>query len=195
MNRESRGVGLYISVAVVLLLAYFFLRSGFLQTETYTYQYMQTAVESGKVAKVEVHQNAQVPTGYLNVHMTDGSVARVNVPDVNETVKYLNEQGVSCYIHDVPQENVFLNNLLPMLLMVVVVMVMFMMMNRQASSGGGNKMMNFGKSRATMISPDARKVTFKDVAGLQEEKEDLKEIVDFLKDPKNHAKCLLIYVR
>ena len=186
MNRESRGVGLYISVAVVLLLAYFFLRSGFLQTETYTYQYMQTAVESGKVAKVEVHQNAQVPTGYLNVHMTDGSVARVNVPDVNETVKYLNEQGVSCYIHDVPQENVFLNNLLPMLLMVVVVMVMFMMMNRQASSGGGNKMMNFGKSRATMISPDARKVTFKDVAGLQEEKEDLKEIVDFLKDPKKY---------
>ena len=186
MNRESRGVGLYISVAVVLLLAYFFLRSGFLQTETYTYQYMQTAVESGKVAKVEVHQNAQVPTGYLNVHMTDGSVARVNVPDVNETVKYLNEQGVNCYIHDVPQENVFLNNLLPMLLMVVVVMVMFMMMNRQASSGGGNKMMNFGKSRATMISPDARKVTFKDVAGLQEEKEDLKEIVDFLKDPKKY---------
>ena len=173
-------------MAVVLLLAYFFLRSGFLQTETYTYQYMQTAVESGKVAKVEVHQNAQVPTGYLNVHMTDGSVARVNVPDVNEAVKYLNEQGVNCYIHDVPQENVFLNNLLPMLLMVVVVMVMFMMMNRQASSGGGNKMMNFGKSRATMISPDARKVTFKDVAGLQEEKEDLKEIVDFLKDPKKY---------
>lgn len=186
MNRESRGVGLYISVAVVLLLAYFFLRSGFLQTETYTYQYMQTAVESGKVAKVEVHQNAQVPTGYLNVHMTDSNVARVNVPDVNEAVKYLNEQGVNCYIHDVPQENVFLNNLLPMLLMVVVVMVMFMMMNRQASSGGGNKMMNFGKSRATMISPDARKVTFKDVAGLQEEKEDLKEIVDFLKDPKKY---------
>ncbi|MBD9014326.1 MAG: ATP-dependent zinc metalloprotease FtsH [Lachnospiraceae bacterium] len=147
---------------------------------------MQTAVESGKVAKVEVHQNAQVPTGYLNVHMTDSRVARVNVPDVNEAVKYLNEQGVSCYIHDVPQENVFLNNLLPMLLMVVVVMVMFMMMNRQASSGGGNKMMNFGKSRATMISPDARKVTFKDVAGLQEEKEDLKEIVDFLKDPKKY---------
>lgn len=173
-------------MAVVLLLAYFFLRSGFLQTETYTYQYMQTAVESGKVAKVEVHQNAQVPTGYLNVHMTDSSVARVNVPDVNEAVKYLNEQGVNCYIHDVPQENVFLNNLLPMLLMVVVVMVMFMMMNRQASSGGGNKMMNFGKSRATMISPDARKVTFKDVAGLQEEKEDLKEIVDFLKDPKKY---------
>ena len=186
MNRESRGVGLYISVAVVLLLAYFFLRSGFLQTETYTYQYMQTAVESGKVAKVEVHQNAQVPTGYLNVHMTDSNVARVNVPDVNEAVKYLNEQGVNCYIHDVPQENVFLNNLLPMLFMVVVVMVMFMMMNRQASSGGGNKMMNFGKSRATMISPDARKVTFKDVAGLQEEKEDLKEIVDFLKDPKKY---------
>ena len=186
MNRESRGVGLYISVAVVLLLAYFFLRSGFLRTETYTYQYMQTAVESGKVVKVEVHQNAQVPTGYLNVHMTDSSVAQVNVPDVNEAVKYLNEQEVSCYIHDVPQENVFLNNLLPMLLMVVVVMVMFMMMNRQASSGGGNKMMNFGKSRATMISPDARKVTFKDVAGLQEEKEDLKEIVDFLKDPKKY---------
>ena len=186
MNRESRGIGLYISVAVVLVLAYFLLRSGFLHTETYTYQYMQTAVEEGKVAKVEVHQNAQVPTGYLNVHMTDGSVDRVNVSDVNEAVKYLDEQGINCYIHDVPQESIFLNNVLPMLLMVVVVMVMFMMMNRQAASGGGNKMMNFGKSRATMISPDAKKVTFKDVAGLQEEKEDLKEIVDFLKDPKKY---------
>ena len=186
MNRESRGIGLYISVAVVLVLAYFILRSGFLHTETYTYQYMQTAVEDGKVAKVEVHQNAQVPTGYLNVHMTDGSVDRVNVSDVNEAVKYLDEQGINCYIHDVPQESIFLNNVLPMLLMVVVVMVMFMMMNRQAASGGGNKMMNFGKSRATMISPDAKKVTFKDVAGLQEEKEDLKEIVDFLKDPKKY---------
>ena len=184
MNRESRGIGLYISVAVVLVLAYFLLRSGFLHTETYTYQYMQTAVEDGKVAKVEVHQNAQVPTGYLNVHMTDGSVDRVNVSDVNEAVKYLDEQGINCYIHDVPQESIFLNNVLPMLLMVVV--VMFMMMNRQAASGGGNKMMNFGKSRATMISPDAKKVTFKDVAGLQEEKEDLKEIVDFLKDPKKY---------
>ena len=186
MNRESRGIGLYISVAVVLVLAYFLLRSGFLHTETYTYQYMQTAVEDGKVAKVEVHQNAQVPTGYLNVHMTDGSVDRVNVSDVNEAVKYLDEQGINCYIHDVPQESIFLNNVLPMLLMVVVVMVMFMMMNRQVASGGGNKMMNFGKSRATMISPDAKKVTFKDVAGLQEEKEDLKEIVDFLKDPKKY---------
>ena len=186
MNRESRGIGLYISVAVVLVLAYFLLRSGFLHTETYTYQYMQTAVEDGKVAKVEVHQNAQVPTGYLNVHMTDGSVDRVNVSDVNEAVKYLDEQGINCYIHDVPQESIFLNNVLPMLLMVVVVMVMFMMMNRQAASGGGNKMMNFGKSRATMISPEAKKVTFKDVAGLQEEKEDLKEIVDFLKDPKKY---------
>ena len=186
MNRESRGIGLYISVAVVLVLAYFLLRSGFLHTETYTYQYMQTAVEDGKVAKVEVHQNAQVPTGYLNVHMTDGSVDRVNVSDVNEAVKYLDEQGINCYIHDVPQESIFLNNVLPMLLMVVVVMVMFMMMNRQAASGGGNKMMNFGKSRATMISPDAKKVTFKYVAGLQEEKEDLKEIVDFLKDPKKY---------
>ena len=186
MNRESRGIGMYISVAVVLVLAYFLLRSGFLHTETYTYQYMQTAVEDGKVAKVEVHQNAQVPTGYLNVHMTDGSVDRVNVSDVNEAVKYLDEQGINCYIHDVPQESIFLNNVLPMLLMVVVVMVMFMMMNRQAASGGGNKMMNFGKSRATMISPDAKKVTFKDVAGLQEEKEDLKEIVDFLKDPKKY---------
>ena len=186
MNRESRGIGLYISVAVVLVLAYFLLRSGFLHTETYTYQYMQTAVEDGKVAKVEVHQNAQVPTGYLNVHMTDGSVDRINVSDVNEAVKYLDEQGINCYIHDVPQESIFLNNVLPMLLMVVVVMVMFMMMNRQAASGGGNKMMNFGKSRATMISPDAKKVTFKDVAGLQEEKEDLKEIVDFLKDPKKY---------
>lgn len=152
MNRESRGIGLYISVAVVLVLAYFLLRSGFLHTETYYLSVYADRRGGWKGCQGGVHQNAQVPTGYLNVHMTDGSVDRVNVSDVNEAVKYLDEQGINCYIHDVPQESIFFNNVLPMLLMVVVVMVMFMMMNRQAASGGGNKMMNFGKSRATMIS-------------------------------------------
>ena len=185
MNKNSKGIGLYAAVLVVLFLSYFLLRNSIMRPETYTIQNMQQAVEDGIVTKVEIHQNAQVPTGYLDVYLTNDSVCRVTVSDVKEIQEYLEDNHVIYYIHDVPQESVFLNTVLPMILMILVVMIMFFMMNRQAS-GGNAKMMNFGKSRATLMMPDAVKTTFQDVAGLQEEKEELQEIVDFLKNPKKY---------
>ena len=91
-------------------------------------------------------------------------------------------------VKNVPQENVFLTTLLPVLLTGGLVIFLFVMMNRQMSGGGGNsKMMNFGKSRARMMLPEEKKVTFQNVAGLQEEKEDLEEVVDFLKAPQKYT--------
>src|SRR5699024_12696954 len=88
-------------------------------------------------------------------------------------------------VKNVPQENVFLTTLLPVLLTGGLVIFLFVMMNRQMSGGGGNsKMMNFGKSRARMMLPEEKKVTFQNVAGLQEEKEDLEEVVDFMNAPQ-----------
>ena len=113
---------------------------------------------------------------------------RVYVTDVKDTEAALESYDIHPEIADVPQESVFMTTLLPVLLTGALVIFLFLMMNRQMSGGGGNaKMMNFGKSRARMMLPDDKKVTFQNVAGLQEEKEDLVEVVDFLKAPQKYT--------
>ena len=132
--------------------------------------------------RVEITQNQEVPTGSLKVTLKDGDVRYVNVTDVKEVQSELEQQDtITLDVKDVPKQSVWLS-ILPTIMIAVVLLLIFSMMNRQAG-GGNNKMMNFGKSRARMITPDAKRVTFQDVAGLQEEKEELEEIVDFLKEP------------
>ena len=187
MSRNSRGIGIYfMTIAIVLLLLYAF-RGGWSDNQTITYQEYSEELEGGKITRVDIYQNSQVPTGSLTLTLTDGSKQTLNVSDVTAAQKELNASDVTTYLHDVEQTSIFMTSILPTLIMAVVVIFLFMMMNRQAG-GGNNKMMNFGKSRATMIMPDARRKTFKDVAGLQEEKEDLEELVDFLKEPQKYTK-------
>ena len=187
MNRNSRGIGIYfLTIAIVLLLLYAF-RGGWSDTQTITQQEYSEEVTGDKIARADIYQNSQVPTGRVELTLTDGSRQQLNVSDVNMAQTELNDAGVTTYLHDVEQTSIFMTSILPTLIMAVVVIFLFMMMNRQAG-GGNSKMMNFGKSRATMIMPDARRKTFKDVAGLQEEKEDLEELVDFLKEPQKYTK-------
>ena len=187
MSRNSRGIGIYfMTIAIVLLLLYAF-RGGWSDNQTITYQEYSEELEDGKITRVDIYQNSQVPTGSLTLTLTDGSKQTLNVSDVTAAQTELNASDVTTYLHDVEQTSIFMTSILPTLIMAVVVIFLFTMMNRQAG-GGNNKMMNFGKSRATMIMPDARRKTFKDVAGLQEEKEDLEELVDFLKEPQKYTK-------
>ena len=187
MSKNSRGIGIYfMTIAIVLLLLYAF-RGGWSDTQTVTWQEYSEEMTGGKIARVDIYQNSQVPTGRLNLTLTDGSKQLVNVSDVTAAQADLQDAGVTVYLHDVEQTSIFMTSILPTLIMAIVVIFLFVMMNRQAG-GGNNKMMNFGKSRATMIMPDARRKTFKDVAGLQEEKEDLEELVDFLKEPQKYTK-------
>ena len=185
--KTSRGIGTYILAAVVIVLLYFVFRNGFTPRETYSYNEFTRSVESDVVTKVDIHPNSQVPTGHLLVYLKDGSVKTVNVSDVKEAEEWLNEQGIQNYRYDIEKESVILTTVLPIMLMGVIFLGMFAFMNKQASGGGGNsRMMNFGKSRAVLMNPNGKKVKFKDVAGLQEEKEDLQEVVDFLKNPKKY---------
>ena len=187
MSRNSRGIGIYfMTIAIVLLLLYAF-RGGWSDNQTITYQEYSEELKDGKITRVDIYQNSQVPTGSLTLTLTDGSKQTLNVSDVTAAQTELNASDVTTYLHDVEQTSIFMTSILPTLIMAVVVIFLFTMMNRQAG-GGNNKMMNFGKSRATMIMPDARRKTFKDVAGLQEEKEDLEELVDFLKEPQKYTK-------
>ena len=169
-------------VVLLILLLFQTFRGGMEASQTWNYRECEDAVDSGDVVRVEITQNQEVPTGSLKVTLNDGDVRYVNVTDVKEVQSELEQQdAITLDVKDVPKQSVWLS-ILPTIMIAAVLLLIFSMMNRQAG-GGNNKMMNFGKSRARMITPDAKRVTFQDVAGLQEEKEELEEIVDFLKEP------------
>ena len=149
---------------------------------------LQQAAEDGKVTSASLYQNREVPTGSVVAEIEGEGQKKVNVTDVNTAQEILEKYDIHPDVKDVPQESVFLTTFLPVILTGAFILILFVMMNRQMSGGGGNsKMMNFGKSRARMMLPDDKKVTFQNVAGLQEEKEDLVEVVDFLKSPQKYT--------
>lgn len=152
-----------------------------------TFTQFEQEIKDDNVTEVVINQNKAVPTGVVTLILRDSrETGRVNVSDVNETQKLLDKNDVEYRISAIPQDSVLSTTVLPVVLMLVGFMFITMMMNRQ--SGGANaKAMNFGKSRARMSSENDKKVTFADVAGLQEEKEELAEIVDFLKSPKKYV--------
>ena len=169
-------------VVLLILLLFQTFRGGMEASQTWNYREFEEAVDSGDVVRVEITQNQEVPTGSLKVTLNDGDVRYVNVTDVKEVQSELEQQdAITLDVKDVPKQSVWLS-ILPTIMIAAVLLLIFSMMNRQAG-GGNNKMMNFGKSRARMITPDAKRVTFQDVAGLKEEIEELEEIVDFLKEP------------
>ena len=192
-NKRNRGMsGLTLMVFIVILFAaLMFTNSQIDQKEReMTYQEFTEYVEDDQVDAVAITQNKNVPTGRLDVKLkakdSEDPVLKVlYVSDVNEIQTYLQKEKVDYAMTDVPQESWFATTIVPTLLMLGGVLLLFMFMNRQG--GGANaKAMNFGKSRAKMTTEQDHKVTFAQVAGLKEEKEELEEIVDFLKSPKKY---------
>ena len=191
MNKQPSRIGLYLVLFIALVAGYFYLNNQVVSQSSYTQKQLEQALEDNKVVDATIQQNREVPTGAVIVDTTDSGQRKVYVTDVNEAISLLNKYDIDVTTQDVPGDNVFLTTLLPVLLTGALVIFLIMMMNRQMSAGGGGnaKMMNFGKSRARMSSPDDnKKVTFDKVAGLQEEKEDLVEVVDFLKSPQKYTK-------
>ena len=140
------------------------------------------------MVSVEVEQNREIPTGTLTIRLKDSAVKELFVSDVNEVQQLFEEEGFHNYfLQDVPQES-WLLNLLPLLIVLASMFILFMIMSNQAAAGGGgSRMMNFGKSRAK-LSTDANKMNFGNVAGLREEKEELEELVDFLREPRKYTR-------
>lgn len=188
MNKQPSRIGLYLILIVLLVSGYFYLNNQVTNQSDYTIEALEQAAEKGRVYDAVIYQNREVPTGSVTADVEGEGQKRVYVTDVKEAQEMLAENNVYAQVKNVPQQNVFLTTLLPLLLTGGLVIFLFMMMNRQMSGGGSNsKMMNFGKSRARMMMPDDKKVTFQNVAGLQEEKEDLVEVVDFLKAPQKYT--------
>lgn len=182
-------MNLVISLLLIVLLVFWF--SGILRSmeDTCTQAEFNQMLDAGEISGAVVVQNREVPTGSVEVHLTSGDEKVLVVSDVHPVLEELETAGVKTIVRDVPGDNIFLTSILPALITVGGVLLIFMMMNAQnAQMNGGNKMMNFGKSRARLSLAGDSKVTLKDVAGLKEEKEDLQEIVDFLRDPGKFTK-------
>ena len=188
MNKQPSRIGLYLILIAMLVGGYFYLNSQVSGQNDYTIEALEQAAEEGRVNDAVIYQNREVPTGSVAADIENEGQKRVYVTDVKDAQEMLEANNIAPLVKDVPQQNVFLTTLLPLLLTGGLILFLFLMMNRQMSGGGGNaKMMNFGKSRARMMLPDDKKVTFQNVAGLQEEKEDLVEVVDFLKAPQKYT--------
>lgn len=188
MKRQSKGFGFYLVILLLVVMIATMVQSMMTKGSTYSYNDYQAAVSRGQVTSASVVQNEQTPTGKVLLHLNSGETMQVNVPDVIAEQKYLQENDIKFTFQDVPQENYFMSTIIPMLLVLGGCFLIFSLMsNRAAGGGGGNAMMNFGKSRAKLMSPSSKRISFKDVAGLQEEKEELAEVVDFLSNPKRYT--------
>ena len=154
--------------------------------EEYTRAEFIADLDAGNVSEIVIQPNGEAPTGYLEIQMKNGLNHKLYATDITELETLVREYGFDPVVNDIERENWFLTYMLPMLVVLAVGVFVFMMMNAQQAGGGNGKMMNFGKSRAKMSIGD-KSVTFAQVAGLKEEKEELEEIVDFLKEPGKYT--------
>ena len=188
-NNSYRGFGFYLVLILIVVGVWYFL-DGNTTTNSYTRAAFEKDIQSGDVTAIDIVQNREIPTGSVNLTFSDSTQKVLIVSDVNEIVSYLQDQDITYYtMENVPAES-WIMTLLPYLIIFGAMFIFFMIMTNQAAAnagGGSSKMMNFGKSRAKLMQPDAKKVTFANVAGLKEEKEELEEIVDFLRAPQKYT--------
>ena len=186
MKQNGKTINSYFIFIILLLLVIFGLNLLNNRTDEYTKAEFIADLDAGNVSEVVVQPNGEAPTGYLEIQMKNGVSHKLYATDITELETLVREYGFDPVVNDIERENWFLTYMLPMLVVLAVGIFLFMMMNAQQAGGGNGKMMNFGKSRAKMTLGD-KSVTFSQVAGLKEEKEELEEIVDFLKEPGKYT--------
>ncbi len=189
MKKHSyRGFGFYAMLVIVVVVVWMMLDARGNTSESCTITELQNALDREDVIYIEIEQNREIPTGIVNIYFKNNVSKELNVSDVNKIQELLEEkQFYNYYVKDVPPESWILN-LLPLLIVLATMFILFIIMSNQAASGGGGvKMMNFGKSRARMFTND-NMMNFGKVAGLKEEKEELVELVDFLKSPRKYIR-------
>lgn len=192
MKKQYRGYGFFVAVLIIALAALYF--SGTLQgvnQAVYNYKQFKNDIErnAADIKEVDLYQNEETPSGKVIVTYTNGRRVSTALTDVSKAEELLDAQDIPYSLHGVSK---FGETLLQVITIVVNVIIIFLLINlimSQAGAGGGGKMMDFGKSRAQMSTDEDRKITFDNVAGLQEEKEELAEIVDFLKNPVKYTKA------
>lgn len=187
MNRRFKGVGFYLLLLVIALMVAIMVNGSVRRDNDYTQGKLVEDLAGNKVITAEINPNQEGATGAVDVVLSGNIVRSLYVTDVDKAAELLRSYGVDPVVNAVQKESWITTTLLPCMITFIIVFLLFTLMsNQSAGGGGGSKVMNFGKSRAKMSTEDTKKVTFKEVAGLDEEKEELKEIVDFLKNPKKY---------
>ncbi len=193
LKNQLKGMGFYIVILLIIFGALYF-SEGIQPQKQSTYN-ESTFIADLKnspetISFVDIYQNEEVPTGEVVVTFTDNTQKGFYVTDAKDIEEEIAEHGLANYkLHNISKPSWVVTTLLPYIFGFIAIMFLFSFMSNQAGGGGGgsSKMMNFGKSRAKMTTDENRSVTFKNVAGLQEEKEALEEIVDFLKTPAKYT--------
>ena len=189
-NRSFSGYFAIIVMCLAVIIALEFSRERTTRTDmSYTIGQLTADVESGNVIDAVITPNAEAPTGSVQVMLSDGQAKVLYATDVTEVEHVLREGGVDAQVRNVPGESLVMQVIVPVLIGIVAIVFIFVLMNNnQGAQGAGSRMMNFGKSRARIANAEDNPIKLQDVAGLKEEKEQLEEIVTFLKDPDKFTK-------
>ena len=183
MSRNNRSFYLYFVIIIGLLLFTVWIGTLRVQNSGYTRGQFVSQLDNNEVAAVNICPNRDMPTGSLEITLKNGEERTLYVTDVTEMEELVRSYGLDPRVENVPEESWFLNSVFPVLIVVIVCVFFFVMMNSQNAGGGGGKMMNFGRSRARLTLGGENTIKLDGVAGLKEEKEELQEIVEFLKEP------------
>ena len=179
---------LYIVLILAVIFLWFFFGSNSGSTSDYNISIFEQDLAASKIAAVDVAPSRDIPTGNVTATMSDSTQKSFYVFDTQSVIDLMDEYHFTNYsMRKVPSES-WLTSLLPLLLVFAAMFILFTIMNNQAGGGGNAQMMNFGKSRAKMSTDSDKKIGFHSVAGLKEEKEELEEIVDFLREPGKYTK-------
>jgi cell division protease FtsH len=182
-QQPFKGLGFLLLLVIMLIFASRLPQ----KSEIITNQELMQVIDNGTIASATIRQSDPPPTGKIEMTMSDGTSKQANVSNVLGIQDRLDRNGITYTVDAVQKENLFLTITLPLILTAVAMVFLFMVMNARAGAGSANnKMMNFGRSRA-LLAKDANKVNFSKVAGLEEEKEELEEVVDFLKNPQKYT--------
>ncbi len=185
MKNNLKSFSFYALLILVLMFALIFTQSdpGTME-QTFGMSELDSAITNDSVERIEVDQNQEIPTGVVKVYFKDATTVSFFVPDVGQFYENYKDDNINIYFKDVKRASWLVQLLPSIVILIAVVFLLFFIMNQAQGGGGGNRVMSFGKSRAKMVMDENKTINFGNVAGLQEEKEELEEVVQFLKSPK-----------